>query len=109
MGPKTTELARVLAELAALLENDGANEWSAWMLQAKVRLEKSDYSGIEYLLSAYGGSGSLNDLVLGQSSINGVFAWKAGCIELNDRFATLKSQAWELAQDIKRDHEILPT
>jgi len=66
MGPKTQELVSVLEELTSLLESDGDSHWSNWMQKAKARLLNSDYSGVEYLLSAYGGMGSLNDLVLGQ-------------------------------------------
>lgn len=109
MGPKTTELVRVLDELAAILERDGERHWRTWMLQAKARLEQSDYAGIEYLLGAYGGMGSLNDLVLGQTLANGRFAWKAGHIELNERLGVLRSKAWELAQAIKRSHDVQPT
>jgi hypothetical protein len=72
-------------------------------------VEQSDYSGIEYLLSAYGGMGSFNDLVLGQTLANGRFEWKRGHIELNDRLGALRSRAWELAQAIKRSHEIQST
>ena len=105
MGPKTKELISVLSELAALLEGDGDSHWRSWMLEAKERLQHSDYSGIEHLLNAYGGMGSLNDLVLGQSYKDGVFAWKPGYIELNERFEKLRTKAWDLAQGIKRHHE----
>ena len=108
MGSKTTELARVLDELATILESAAERHWRAWMLQAKARLEQSDYSGIEYLLGAYGGMGSFNDLVLGQTLANGRFAWKAGHIELNERLDALRSKAWELAQTIKRSHDVQP-
>jgi len=106
MGPKTTELVKVLNELATILESDGEQHWRAWMLRARARLEQSDYSGIEYLLGAYGGMGSFNDLVLGQTLANGRFAWRLGHIELNERLDVLRNKAWELAQAIKRSHEV---
>ena len=61
---------------------------------------RGDDSGIQHVLGAYGGMGSVNDLVLGQGSDNGVFAWKPGAQKLNNRFAALRSRAWELAQEI---------
>ncbi|MFN3791725.1 DUF6966 domain-containing protein [Massilia sp.] len=106
MGPKTQELIHVLAELAGLLESDGEQHWRAWMLRAKARLENSDYSGIEYLLSAYGGMGSFNDFVAGQSTVAGQFAWKPGYKELNDEIDGLRTRAWSLAKYIKQDHVI---
>ncbi|WP_081499891.1 DUF6966 domain-containing protein [Pseudomonas sp. GM102] len=57
MGPKTEQLICVLDQLAVLLESDGATHWSQWMRKARAHLLNSDYYGIEYLLSAYGGYG----------------------------------------------------
>jgi hypothetical protein len=62
----------------------------------------SDYSGIEYLQSAYGGMGSFNDLILGQSDENGVLCWKPGHVELNERFDELRNEAAKLVELIKR-------
>lgn len=53
------------------------------MRKAQTSLEDSDYSGITCLLSAYGGMGSLNDLILGQTFDDGVFSWRPGHLELN--------------------------
>jgi len=106
MGPKTNELIEVLTKLASLLEGDDERHWSAWVLRAMARLKNSDYSGIEYLLGAYGGMGSFNDFVAGQTNINGKFAWKPGYAELNDKIDALRSKAWSLATAIKRHHEI---
>ncbi|WP_247362028.1 DUF6966 domain-containing protein [Ralstonia pseudosolanacearum] len=106
MGPKTKELVEVLAKLAALLESDGEQHWRAWLLHAKTRLEASDYSGVEYLLRAYGGMGSFNDFVAAQSFVDGRLTWKTGYGELNDEIDALRSEAWELATGIKRNHEI---
>lgn len=99
----------MLAKLASLLDGDDEQQWCAWILRAKARLENSDYSGIEYLLSAYGGMGSFNDFVAGQTTIAGQFAWKPGYVELNDKIDALRSKAWGLATYIKRNHEIQPS
>lgn len=103
MGPKSAELIDVLEELAILLESDGDNHWSRWMRKAKTLLQASDYSGITYLRSAYGGMGSFNDLILGQSSVDGVFSWKPGYKELNDRLEELRNKASQLGAEIQRD------
>lgn len=101
MDPATKELVDILGELSALLEKDGDTHWSTWMRRAMSRLKDLDYSGIEYLLSAYGGMGSFNDFVLGQTQLGGQPTWKSGHIELNDQLDKLRSGAWELAQRIK--------
>jgi hypothetical protein len=102
MGPKTEELICVLDQLAAMLESDGDTHWSLWMRKARARLMDSDYSGIEYLQSAYGGMGSFNDLILGQRDENGVLCWKPGHVELNERFDELRNEAAKLVELIKR-------
>lgn len=104
MGPKTQELVCVLAKLASLLESDGEQYWRAWILRAKARLENSDYTGIDYLLSASGGMGSFNDFIAAQTTIAGQFAWKPGYKELNDEIDRLRNRAWSIAKDIKRNH-----
>lgn len=102
MGPITQELIGILENLSVMLESEGERHWSGWMREAKSRLSASNYSGIEYLLSAYGGMASFNDVVLGQSYNNGVLAWKPRYLELNEEFSALRGRAWELANAIKR-------
>lgn len=102
MGPKTEELICILDQLAIVLESDGDTHWSFWMRKARALLLDSDYSGIEYLLSAYGGMGSLNDLILGQSYVDGVLSWNPGHVELNEKFIELRNNAEQLANAIKR-------
>ncbi|WP_373369490.1 DUF6966 domain-containing protein [Laribacter hongkongensis] len=92
----------MLDELVSVLESGGNAHWGEWIRQARTRLLNSDYSGIECILSAYGGMGSLNDVVLGQSCKDGVIEWKPESVELNERFAMLNRKAWELASSIKQ-------
>lgn len=101
-APLTEQLIDVLDQLATVLESDGDTHWSQWIRKARAHVMNSDYYGIEYLLSAYGGMGSFNDLILGQSSVNGAFAWKPGHVELNNKFDALRNQAAKLAHKIKR-------
>lgn len=102
MGPMTEQLIDVLDQLATVLESDGDTHWSQWIRKARAHVMNSDYYGIEYLLSGYGGAGSFSDLILGQSSINGAFAWKPGHVELNNTFYALRDEAAALAGTIKR-------
>jgi len=84
-------------DLATMLEEDGDAHWFAWVRSACAQLQRGDDSGIDRLLAAYGGMGSLNDVVLANGYTDGVFAWKPGHIELNEKFCALRSKAWELA------------
>lgn len=60
-------VARLLAtmeEAAALLRAHGQPGWATWLERDLYRIADGDRGGIEHLLSAYGGMGSLNDVVL---------------------------------------------
>ncbi len=102
MGPKTTALIGVLEELVSVLESGGESLWSTWMLRAKSRLERSDYSGIEYLLSAYGGIGSFNDLVLCSLLDNGRIVQTPEYIQRNNHLDALRNEAWILLKQSSR-------
>ena len=94
-------MATILDEL---LEVDGEQHWSKWMRQSRARLLNSDYSGIELLFSAYGSMESFNNFVIYQSNENGQFHLKEGYIEKNNRLDELRGIAWELAEQIRREH-----
>lgn len=51
-------------EAVALLERLGEDHWARWLRADLVSLRRRDGYGIEHLLSAFGGMGSLNDLVI---------------------------------------------
>ncbi|WP_312932734.1 DUF6966 domain-containing protein [Pseudomonas sp.] len=95
-------LAHVLEQLAELLESDGDQHWSRWMRTARARLLDGNPDAIRYLLSAYGGMGSFNDLILGQHYDENGFSWKPGYAELNQRFDDLRGEAYDLAQRIRK-------
>ena len=101
LGPKTKKLVRLLDDLAALLRSHGEVHWGKWMAEAGQRLSRSDFSGIQKLLAAYGGLGSFNDLVLQRE---GKMPAKA-----NDRLKEMRSQAYSLAQEIKSVAELSNT
>ena len=64
MGPKTTELVSLLDSATALLRSCGEEHWAFWLEKDAARMRASDFGGIEHLLGAFGGMGSVNDLVL---------------------------------------------
>ena len=108
MGTETKELIGVLDQLALLLESDGETHWSVWIRKVRTRLLNDDASAIEHFRAAYGGMGSFNDLVLGQSQIDGVFCWKPGYVELNEKFSELRDKAAQLADSLGRSQSYLP-
>jgi hypothetical protein len=101
MGPKTEELIVVLDRLITLLENDKQTHWHEWIFRARTWIANSDYSGIEYLLSAYGGMGSIMDIVIGRNFIDNQFSYEADYVKLNEECSALLNKSYELAQYIK--------
>lgn len=60
-------LSRVLAALdesVTLLERYDAEHWAEWLRADMRRIASGDRGGLDHLLQAFGGMGSLNDLVL---------------------------------------------
>jgi hypothetical protein len=57
-------LARELDEGAALLQKHSLAQWANWLRKDSAFVRRGDFYGIEHLLAAFGGMGSINDLVL---------------------------------------------
>lgn len=106
MDQERKRLVKTLGRMISILESFGEEHWRAWMVDARARLLDSDYSGIERLLKAYGGMGSFNDLVVGQELVDGRLRFKPGAPEANKKLSALRSQAFEIANSIRRNQEL---
>lgn len=85
-----TELVSTLNQITYLLEKHNQFNWHQYISDVTSYLENADAYGIEKLLQAYGGMGSLSDVVLPSDQ---------------KKFAELRSSAWELAQMIQRSQD----
>ena len=54
----------MLADAVRLLEGVGEEHWAAWLRDDLGRLGRGDGSAIGHLLGAYGGMGSINDVLI---------------------------------------------
>ncbi len=106
MGPKTEELVSVLDELICLLGSDNETHWSGWMSKAKGLILESDLSGVKLVLGAFGGMGSFNDLIIGQSIENGKLVWISDAELKNQRLRSLRTKAFELADWLMQNHSL---
>jgi len=86
-----------------LLENDGSR-WSQFFQKALGAFDNSDYHRCsETILSGSGGMGSLNDLILGQTTdLNGKFKWKPNHEEVNSKYQELLSSLYAFSQSVRR-------
>ncbi len=95
---KIVELSNTLGRIIAILEWDDEQHWCKVIAKVKYNLDASKTSNaIDALLGIYGGMGSFNDLVIGQSMENGMFSWKDGAKEKNEELNQLRSVAYQLA------------
>ena len=73
MGPKTQELISTLDSLIEMLIGQNEMHWAKWMDDARKEIKNSDLHGIERILSAYGGMGSINDISHPKNLISKVY------------------------------------
>lgn len=94
------ELLATLDCLVALLRRHGEIHWAAWLERDAERLRKGDVSAVDHLLSAFGGMGSLSDLVL--SPANGHAIAENDVESVNAELRRLASHAHDLARELQR-------
>lgn len=98
MHPDIQELLELLEAAQSLLASYGEKRWSNW-LEKNARLIKNlDLYGVEQLLTAYGGMGSLNDLVI--HPINGHQIKESEINSANEDFEILRTKIYSLAKKL---------
>lgn len=89
-----------------ILEWDGCH-WQERLKCCLREIEGADFHGIERLAKGFGGMGSFNDLIVGQTKNTlGQFSWRDGSREMNDKLELLRERAYSLVEFIKRNYEI---
>jgi hypothetical protein len=99
---KTQQLISILEQIEHLLVTHGEQHWSAWITRDITVIKKGDAHGIVHFLSAYGGMGSFNDLLL--CAANGHRIDEMEVSGVNDTLSALRSEAYILAKEI--EHKI---
>ncbi|WP_329562008.1 DUF6966 domain-containing protein [Kitasatospora sp. NBC_01266] len=84
-----------LTELSSLLWSYDVQHWAAWIEHDRELIDGGDDEGIRHFLSAFGGMGSLNDLIIHPANGHPVSADQVDAV--NDQFQRLKSEAYGLA------------
>lgn len=94
-----SELLLTLDDLASLLRRHGEPHWSAWLEGDARRLRNGDRGALDHLLSAFGGMGSLNDLIL--SPVNGHAIDEEDVERVNAELRRLASRLFTLARELQ--------
>ena len=101
MGPKTERLVSLLESASSVLRSCGEEHWSSWLEKDAALLRASDLKAIEHFLGAFGGMGSINDLVL--HPINGHRVAEPDIAKVNESLRALLAEASELAREIRNE------
>jgi len=105
LGPKTRSLIEVLEAMASLLRNHGELRWASALEQDLEWIRDGDFHGVTHFLSAFGGMGTLSDLVL--STANGHDIELDDHARVNEALSALRSRAWDLADRISREATVV--
>ena len=68
MNTEIETLTSMLDEAVELLQKHGITHWAHWLKKDSQFIRNLDFYGVEHLLSAFGGMGSINDLALVEPS-----------------------------------------
>jgi hypothetical protein len=101
MGPKTTRLVGLLDSAVQLLHSVDETHWSSWLQKDATLMKDGDFYGVQHFLGAFGGMGSINDLMI--HPINGYRIAETDAAKVNETLQALLSQAYDLAQEIRRE------
>jgi len=76
--------------------------WTEWLERDRRRIVARDAYGLEHLLQTFGGMGSFNDVLI--HHVNGHVGDEAALRAANDRLEDLRSEIFESATDLLREH-----
>ncbi len=103
MHPDIDTLATLLEEAEALLRKHNISHWADWLGKDARLIRILDLYGLEHLLSAFGGMGSLNDLGLAQPSKDNPSILVTSSDDA--RFQTLLSEIHARAKKLRREED----
>ncbi len=89
------DLVDALVETVALLRRYDVSWWADWLDRDRVHVQRGDAYGLDHILQAFGGMGSLNDVVIHPVNGNPIAAEDVGPV--NRRLGELTSQIYAAA------------
>ena len=97
------DLGAAGGDLAELPRRYGEGHWADRITDAIRRINDGDLSGVDYLLRAFGGMGSLNDLLIHEANGHSIAAVEVGPV--NDRLDELRTRVYSAASRIRRSSD----
>ncbi|HEY0994660.1 MAG TPA: hypothetical protein VGD77_01595 [Gemmatimonadaceae bacterium] len=99
--PEVEELAACIESAAFLLRSCNENHWGSWLAKDAALIRASDFGGVEHFLNAFGGMGSINDLII--SPINGHQVGSNEVDRANSELRSMLSKAYNLAGKLQKE------
>lgn len=99
-------LAENLGEVATLLRDHGETHWLKWATTCSHELETYDAAAFAHVLGAFGGMGSLNDLLI--LRVNGHIVAPERESAVNRRLGDLRAAIWGDATALRHDLRASP-
>lgn len=99
--PDVEELANRLQMLSNFLVEVGEERWAKWFAQDSQRVLLKDFYGVEHTLSAFGGMGSVNDLIIHPINRHRVDETEVKAV--NEKLQKLLSRVYTLADQLRRE------
>jgi hypothetical protein len=94
------DLVSAARTLGDLLRVYGEESWADWVVHDGQRIAEGDRYGIDHLLGAFGGMGSLNDLVI--HPMNGHPIAAADVDSVNKQLGGLRTRVYLAANRVRR-------
>jgi hypothetical protein len=101
MGQKTEALILELEVCAKLLRSCSEDHWAKWLEKSAAYLKQGQFRGIDHFEGAFGGMGSINDLVL--TPINGHTINESEVDFYNNKMREHFNKAHDLIKEIREN------
>jgi len=100
---KVAKLAKLIDDAEHLLRKHNEETWAEWLAEGSARIRNRDFSGIEHILSGFGGAGSFNDVYICPANHHAIK--ERDVSKVNDRLRVLSSEIHELARELQDEEQ----
>jgi hypothetical protein len=100
---KVARLAKLIDDAEQLLRKHDEQTWADWLAEGGALIRNRDFSGIEHILSGFGGTGSFNDVYICPANHHAIKERDVN--KVNDRLRVLSSGIHELARELQDEEQ----
>jgi hypothetical protein len=101
--PKIAQLTKLIDEAQQLLRKHGEETWANWLEEGCSRIRDRDFTGVQHILSGFGGMGSFNDLYICPTNHHAIEERNVDTV--NNKLRSLSSEIYKLARDLQNEQQ----